>query len=324
MSRFTLAAALIALVACAGCGASTAPQPGATGGSLVLWLGETEPDGTVYVLENAEIRIAGPEVHTITDTENPVLVISLPPGDYTVELAEGWALMRTRAGITEPVQAQLVSPNPQAVAVAAGEVSAVTLEFLLLDEEGRLIIGIDVEESHGFRGQFTIDYNPDLVNGDPSTDFFDPIEGVPVNFTLLFSIASLEHIEQEDPHQPWETLRFLRITTGPALLVFDDPSGCLAPVAASLTGTRFTWDLGRNEWSPPSYVVFENFVGPGESEYFGLELHMSGELRLDAQGFPLFQALGDAAASVTLRRYVTPFHMTDYASCYRGSRITFE
>jgi hypothetical protein len=324
MSRFTLVAALIPLVAFAGCGASTAPQPGATGGSLVLWLGETEPDGTVYTLENAEIRIAGPEVHTITDTENPVLVISLPPGDYTVELAEGWALMRTRAGVTELVQAQLVSQNPQAVAVAAGEVSAVTLEFLLLDEDGRLIIGIDVEESHGFRGQFTIDHNPDMVNGEPSTDFFDPIEGVPVNFALLFSIASLERIEQEDPHQPWETLRFLRITTGPALLMFDDPSGCLTPVAASLTGTRFTWDLGGTEWSPPPQVVSQNFVGSQGPEYFGLELQMSGELQRDAEGYPLLQALGDVAATVTLRRYVTPFHMTDYANCYRGSRIAFE
>jgi hypothetical protein len=287
-----------------------------------LWLGETEPDGTVYTLENAEIRIAGPEVHTITDTENPVLVISLPPGDYTVELAEGWALMRTRAGVTELVQAQLVSQNPQAVAVAAGEVSAVTLEFLLLDEDGRLIIGIDVEESHGFRGQFTIDYNPDMVNGEPSTDFFDPIEGVPVNFALLFSIASLERIEQEDPHQPWETLRFLRITTGPALLVFDDPSGCLTPVAASLTGTRFTWDLGT-EWSP-TYAVANNFVGPRGPEYFGLELWMSGELQRDAEGYPLLQPLGDAAATVMLRRYITPFPMTDFASCSGGSRITLE
>lgn len=60
--------------------------------------------------------------------------------------------------------------------------------------------------------------------------------------------------------------------------------------------------------------VRSNIVGLEAAEYFAIELSLSNvTLTLDGQGFPVLGPVS-STSSFILRRYITPFAMTDFAS----------
>jgi len=114
--------------------------------------------GTVYVLEGARFRIRGPRNQTLNGDDAPGAVVSagLPVGAYTVELLDGWRLVRLPDGT--PMEATLSSPNPQDATVSPGMRASVVFVFDVMGEsvamtgDGDLDIGFEVREDAAVMG----------------------------------------------------------------------------------------------------------------------------------------------------------------------------
>jgi len=144
----TTLCALLALGMTAGCEAE--PAEGVT-----VPLSGTGAAGTVYVLSGARFRIRGPRNETLNADETSASVLSagLPVGDYTVELLDGWQLVRLPDGT--PMDATLASPNPQDVTIHPGMRTTVTFvfdvrgELVAMTGDGDLDIGFEVRDDAG-------------------------------------------------------------------------------------------------------------------------------------------------------------------------------
>ncbi len=170
-------------------------------------------------------------------------------------------------------------------------------------------------------GTFIIDSNPDLVNGNPSTDTFDPIEGIAVGFTITFTIQGVT--DSTDP-VTLEKTRTLAVTITGAEFT-GDSSGVMTVVANNLVG--MTQNIAFS--SDGSNVKFRlgNITGDGSGSIsYGVEMGgftVAGTH--DAGGFPLVASFSGTACTVILRRYTsTPFDMTDYASGPCTTAVTVE
>ncbi len=145
----TLIASLLAF-ACS----APATDPQTDFGELSLAL-RTTVQGEAYELSNASFLITGTaDVALQTDetNEGETLESELPVGEYSLELQEGWQLLRLSADGAEPLTATLVSANPQPFTIADGETTSVSYRFEFDGEElelgtGFVSITIDVAEA---------------------------------------------------------------------------------------------------------------------------------------------------------------------------------
>jgi hypothetical protein len=88
-----------------------------------------------YHLSHASFAIEGAADFTLDSEEEPsndALEQSLPEGDYSVHLLEGWQLERVGAGGSALVAAELASANPLSFSIAPGEMTTVTFQFRTL------------------------------------------------------------------------------------------------------------------------------------------------------------------------------------------------
>jgi hypothetical protein len=99
-------------------------------GSLSLSL-STVAGGVPYRLRDGHFRLAGPVERELESGDEASLVVSLPPGMYTLSLLEGYSLTRENDASAEPVSARLVSQNPAQVMVNAGQTARLTFRFEL-------------------------------------------------------------------------------------------------------------------------------------------------------------------------------------------------
>ena len=157
-------------------------------------------------------------------------------------------------------------------------------------------------------GTFTITENLTDVNGDPYTHAFDGVVGEAVDFLVAFNVDSSSTSED-----PMTFDRQLNVVTTGMHVEFTGPGAtAIDMVQASLEGQPFNLTLSDSSGTG-GYTT--NLVGLEAAEYFGLELSVYGvQLPLDGDGFPVLGSVASSAGNFYLRRYVTPFDMTDYAS----------
>lgn len=126
-------------------------------GNVEMNLVGQAPSGNVYRLRSGLVYVDGPEANVLFDTEDdpdlPSLSATVPAGDYTSFLEQGWYLERLDVeGTAQPVEAELLSPNPDAFTVAEDLNTQVVLRFRAGEDEvviddGSFDIVLDVEEA---------------------------------------------------------------------------------------------------------------------------------------------------------------------------------
>ena len=279
-------------------------------GAVELPLKTIGSDGATYKLAGAKFQIEGTQSVAVNDTSADTVVVPLQAGPYTILLKNGWHMERVD-GPGGTVDAALVSPNPQSFVVKNGLNTAVTLRFKR--NAGEVDIGFTLDGGGWITGTFTIDYNPAVVNGTPSTHAFDTVVGKPIQFAITWASATLAKADTSD----FPPLKELSVTTSPVSIQFGgDPDALLsAKFPPTIDGTSLIFNLIA---APPGKVQLDGFnlFGPAAPEYFAIEIH-GGPARpghLDSAGYPTSQTISFPGANVILRRYITPFAMTDYAS----------
>ncbi|NDC83955.1 hypothetical protein EB093_09925, partial [bacterium] len=155
-----------------------------------------------------------------------------------------------------------------------------------------------------FSGSFTMDQ----ISG----NYFNRIKNVPIGFNLSFD--SIDSIQFSGDN-------FWEVKTGPAKITFTGDNqhlldSTVAPKFANVPiSIRVYPPRGDGHFS----LVF-NFVSPEAPEYFGFEIQMNdAPLAADASANLQLSSFS-SRASVILRRYVTPFAMSDFA--YNSSIAT--
>jgi hypothetical protein len=140
---------------------------------------ETEAKGTVkmalaanagsnsYRLNPAIFTVTGPENVVLDGSNVDVLEASLAVGNYSIELNDGWAMQQLIGGSFQPIDAQLLSPNPQSFSIEEFAVTEVSFRFRVGDGEivfGRGSLDVKLEVATSFFGPRT-NVNPAELAG---------------------------------------------------------------------------------------------------------------------------------------------------------------
>jgi peptidoglycan/xylan/chitin deacetylase (PgdA/CDA1 family) len=183
MSRLPIA---LATLLAAGCTAADTDN-------LEVALTGQGASGATYRLRSAQLVVTGDELERVLDTEVdpdlPTLSTRLPPGAYSLEVADGWYLERRATGGTfAVVDAALTSPNPAGFAIVEDAATRVTLRFRAGADEvplgdGRLDVDIAIDEEVGGLGPWT---GNDEVAPSQSPPFGMPVAQVPQFVVLGF------------------------------------------------------------------------------------------------------------------------------------------
>ncbi len=123
-----------------------------TTGKASLPLTTVGASGTEYRLDAATFAISGPTTTTLESGAEETLEVDLASGSYTITLAQGWQLLATVDGVTAPVEAELVSPNPLPFTIVDETTTDVVFQFevdgtVIQLGEGTAQISIDVVEA---------------------------------------------------------------------------------------------------------------------------------------------------------------------------------
>jgi len=124
-------------------------------GTLTLHLTGQGTSGAVYRLRDAIITVDGPGSTKVWNTEDDPgrtsLSADVDPGDYSALVQAGWRLERIEGSAAAMVSAKLLSDNPVAFTVIAGQRTSVPLRFRvdgdLVDLSPGYDIAIDVQDS---------------------------------------------------------------------------------------------------------------------------------------------------------------------------------
>lgn len=121
-------------------------------GTVTLGL-HTEAGGVTYRLTNARFALSGPETRGFASGDEASLRLELTPGVYSLELLEGWSLVRADAPEAGGLEAKLVSENPAPLLVEAGVTTHMALRFELSDGSlvgsGKGTLQVDLELGNG-------------------------------------------------------------------------------------------------------------------------------------------------------------------------------
>jgi hypothetical protein len=186
-------AGLLILGILLGCGGAedTAEAPL---GTLVMPLASVV-DGIHYQLEGA-FFMTGPVTGRVQENgSGTILVAALPEGDYEIDLRGEWTLKRqAESGGMEPVDAELVSPNPRPVHIESGQ--SVTVAWIFETDGFPLIL----EPPGLFQGNLTVidSSNPAheifgdvLLTEQSQVDALAPIDTISGSLTISGSVSSL-------------------------------------------------------------------------------------------------------------------------------------
>ncbi|WP_437680023.1 lysyl oxidase family protein [Sorangium sp. So ce131] len=126
-------------------------------GQVEMSLTGASASGSVYRLRDAVVMVQGPANTLFFQTEEQpnrtTLSADVPAGSYFTFLQEGWRLERLRRdNVVEPVEAQLLSPNPLNFDVFPDERTQVALRFRVDAEDvelrqGAFDVVLEVEET---------------------------------------------------------------------------------------------------------------------------------------------------------------------------------
>jgi hypothetical protein len=128
-------------------------------GTVHLGLTGQSHSGRTYRLRNGELALSGANAslvfHTEDDPTRTSLSARLPAGPYSLRLAAGWRVERVSpSGSADPVNAILVSTNPQAFQVVSGDTASVVLHFRIGSDDvamgdGQVSVGVDFDDADG-------------------------------------------------------------------------------------------------------------------------------------------------------------------------------
>jgi hypothetical protein len=280
-------------------------------GSIVMPLVQTGPDGASYHLTNAAFEIVGPGGAQVIDGSDlgSTLTVSLPPGITTIQLLDGWTLMRTPAtgSIPEPVSALLGTANPFTLRVLANYTATVSFGFIVRSTSGEAEITFGVtteprELAGGVRiSEATGELTPYMAGGPSSR----------ADFAFYFKLRQLDSVILADGTK--ERAYFAGIDeydpTPVAAEFFNDAVGTLSnTVGPSLAGGYLEYHIGAR---PDGSIQFHGTFFGGSAPFTTIDLGpytLRASVPLDADGFPADVFFHDDSVPFTM---VTSFDSGD-------------
>ena len=159
-----------------------------------------------------------------------------------------------------------------------------------------------------FSCTFTVDSNPDQVGGNPSTDIFDPLEGVETNIDLYWNLVSQTEGQCTSSMIPDPCTKISGEIVG---VVMEGAVGDLATYAGAFKGSLFNFSL-VNDGGSDVHRSGPNIVSEGSEISFGFEL---SESDVDVMIYGEYPVLENFIADhdVILRRYLSQTSMSDFA-----------
>ena len=159
-----------------------------------------------------------------------------------------------------------------------------------------------------FTGDFVINNITDPLNGSPDTNAFDGTRSCRVQFVMVFDSIAQDLIT-ELPNG--DSRRIL--TTGPAHVVFlGDTGGCLQSMLAKTLNGPIQFSIHEDNSGVATLEGFD-FSAASALQVFGFECR--GGVSTEPSGAsPRLARMGLDEDTVFLRRFATPFGMTDLAT----------
>ncbi|MEO8906418.1 MAG: putative metal-binding motif-containing protein [Polyangiaceae bacterium] len=153
MNRSFAGVTILWLAATAGCaGSKGGDDARSTLGAAYMPLLATATSGTKYVVNPARFSLRSAGVSSVIDASGQdALTFERLPGNWSIELLNGWILnSRNADGLLTPVDARLVSPNPQLLTLTADTTTDATFKFGIGPDaitfgngRGRVAIAVD-------------------------------------------------------------------------------------------------------------------------------------------------------------------------------------
>ena len=160
-----------------------------------------------------------------------------------------------------------------------------------------------------FSCTFTVDNNPDEVGGNPSTDLFDPLEGVETDIDIYWNLISETETQCLFSMDPDPCTEVEGEIVG---VVMEGAVGALANYASAFKGKLFDFSL-VNEGGSGVYQLGPNIVSEEPENFFGFELSAdSVDVTLNGE-YPVLEEF-TTDQGVFLRRYLSSSSMSDFAS----------
>ena len=176
-----LTMALAGVVVAAACSSDHKTQPPQASneqlesGSLKLALTARGESGALYRLRDAFFQVNDPnftfftQLSTENDPTASTLETTVPVGDFTITLFQGFALEKVNAdGSTARVTSSLLSPATQSFHISSNQETNVSYRFETNGEviefgQGRLIVDLEVTERAGQSRRTVIETNPSAL-----------------------------------------------------------------------------------------------------------------------------------------------------------------
>jgi len=157
-------------------------------GRISIPLVSTSSSGTMYFLHLPSVILESEDNRQeLSFEEQEELNVSLDVGDYSLSIHD-WALYQIEEDELIPVNAELISDNPQMITISGGETTHTVIRFrtegaVVPFENGDLTVQIEVEEGQQEDqnnntsvpiqcGEETFDGNKTITNQDELTQFF--------------------------------------------------------------------------------------------------------------------------------------------------------
>lgn len=126
------------------------------------------------------------------------------------------------------------------------------------------------------------------------------------------------------PRQPWESYsgyECWKITTGPSQIKFSGDSQRLLDEKLSALFANLPLEIRLIKWDANSpYDLHFRAVSPEQAEYFSFEtMTRPVQVAIDASGMIQVPSFSGAQSEVMIRRFKTPFAMTDAALASLGA-----
>jgi hypothetical protein len=139
-------------------------------------------NGIRYRLTGDSFSIAGPISRDLQQNGSGTIVFAtVPEGDYEVTLHDGWVLERQAESGFEPVQAELVSPNPRPVRIESEQTTLVAWVF---ETDG---VPLSLDPPGVFQGNLAV-----VDSTNPASDIFgDVLATEPAHVEALAGIATI-------------------------------------------------------------------------------------------------------------------------------------